>query len=174
MKRWPLRLVILAAVGFVSSCGSSSGNPDAGLEGGPDGKTPPKKDAEPHDGPPHDGTPQDSNPVDGRPADSNPGDGPIADVTPADAPSKDAGHDCHMIDGEASTLSCLSPSGPTAPTICLETGYEPGPCPSAGLTGCCTYSSGNTICTYASDGVSAAMQKATCMSTGGMWSTTPP
>ena len=169
MRKWPLSLLMFAALGFAASCGSSSGSPDAGLEAGADGKTPPKKDGGPHDGGPHDGHPDDR-----QPTDSDPGDSPIADVTPADAPPMDAGPHCHEIEGEASSLACISPSGPTAGTICAETGYVPGPCPSAGLTGCCTFSSGNTICTYASDGVSAAMQKATCTSSGGMWSTTAP
>jgi hypothetical protein len=155
---------MFAAIGFAASCGSASGNPDAGLEAGSDGKTPPKKDAGPHDG----------HPDDGRPADSNPGDSPTVDVTTADGPPMDAGPSCHKIEGEASTLACVAPSGPAAGSVCAETGYVPGPCPSAGLTGCCTFSSGNTFCSYSSDGVSASMEKATCTSGGGTWSTSVP
>jgi len=169
MRKWPLSLVMFAAVGFAAGCGSSSSNPDSGVEAGPDGKSPPKKDGGVHEGGPRDGHPDDV-----QPTDSNPGDSPTTDVITADAPPMDAGASCHKISGEASTFACISPLGASAGTICAEPGYVPGPCPSAGLLGCCTYSSGNTICSYTSDGVSASTEKSMCTSTGGTWSTTAP
>jgi hypothetical protein len=179
MSGWSPRMApFFVALGFAVGCGSSSGNPDAGLEAGPDGKTP-KKDGGPHeggplDGGPLDGGPHDGHPDDGKPTDSNPGDSPTKDVTTADAPPMDAGPSCHKITGEATTYTCVSPSGASAGAVCAEAGYVPGPCPSAGLLGCCTYSSGNAICSYVSDGVPAATEMSDCTSTGGTWSTTAP
>jgi len=166
-------IVVLAS--FAVSCGGSSGTPsDAGLEGGVDGRTSHKKDSGMPDGAPNDDSRSDG----GTPTDANPGDSPTpdvrTDVATGDGPAMDAGSGCHMIQGEASTLGCTSPSGPTATTVCKETGYEPGPCPSAGLTGCCTFKSGNTVCFYSSDSVPVSTDESTCKTAGGTWSTTAP
>jgi len=177
MHRKPLTLLpVVVAVGLAASCGSSSGgNPDAGA----DGTTPPK-DGGPHheggmlDGHVGDGRPGDANGRDGMNRDVSPGDGPSADVEPGDGPALDAGPHCHKLEGDGSTLACTSPTGPTASAICAETGYESGPCPSSGLTGCCIFSAGNVICFYASDSVPASTEQATCKSGGGTWTTTAP
>jgi hypothetical protein len=151
-------LPFVVAAGLVPSCGGSGNNP--GPEGGADGMTSRK-----------DGGSRDGHAGDSRPSDAKGSNGTALDVMAGDGPSGDAAAECHQLTGGGSTLSCTSTS---VPSICAESGHEPGPCPSADLTGCCIFSSGNTICFYSSDSVPASQEEATCKSGSGSWVTSAP
>ena len=145
-------LPFVVSASLAASCGGSSGK--TGAEAGVDGRTS-KEDAGLHDGHASDGPRSDSK----------------ASDAAGDGPSGDAGSECHQLQGRGSTLSCTSTS---VSSICAESGHQPGPCPSAGLAGCCIFSSGNTVCFYSSDSVPASQEKTTCKSGGGAWVTSAP
>jgi hypothetical protein len=89
----------------------------------------------------------------------------------SDGPAGEAAVGCHNLTGTGVTKQC------TYTSIGCPSGDQPGPCPAAGLAGCCITKadSGTTaVCYYMMDVPTPTIDMGLCTTAGGTWVTTAP